>query len=76
MGRLVELGFVVLFFYPLLSQRFSFCCYFENDSISFRWFILLMAVVNIEAQKKPSISKFVSANTPFDYSVLITLYAA
>uniref|UniRef100_A0AAQ5XZ85 ZP domain-containing protein n=1 Tax=Amphiprion ocellaris TaxID=80972 RepID=A0AAQ5XZ85_AMPOC len=30
----------------------------ENDSIFFRWLILLIAAINIEAKKKPSISKF------------------
>lgn len=47
----------------LLSFKASgFSCYFENDSLSFRWFILLMALANIEAQKKASLSKYSFVN--------------
>ncbi|XP_075940163.1 uncharacterized protein LOC142941920 [Anarhichas minor] len=45
------------YFYPLISLKFViFHVTFKNDSISFRLVILLMAVVNIEAQKKHSIN--------------------
>lgn len=61
MGRLVGLGFVVLFLSTAFAQSLRFFLLrVENDLISFRWFILLIVVLNIEAQKKPSISKFLS----------------
>jgi len=60
MGGLAGVGFVVFVSIHCVHSMFLiFHATFKNVSISFR-LILLMAVVNIEAQKKPSISKFVS----------------
>uniref|UniRef100_A0A8C2ZA76 ZP domain-containing protein n=1 Tax=Cyclopterus lumpus TaxID=8103 RepID=A0A8C2ZA76_CYCLU len=56
MGGLVGVGFVAFIPIHCFHSKFLIChATFKNDSISFR-LILLISVVNIEAQKKPSIN--------------------
>uniref|UniRef100_A0A3Q1F9U7 Uncharacterized LOC110960245 n=1 Tax=Acanthochromis polyacanthus TaxID=80966 RepID=A0A3Q1F9U7_9TELE len=58
MGHLFGLGFVALFVFIIFSlfTVSDSCDFSENDSIFFRWLILLIAAINIEAKTKPSIS--------------------
>lgn len=60
MGYLSGLGFVVFILIKLSHIRSFRFDLFDDDSTSFRWILLLIAVVHVAAQKTPSISGFLS----------------